>query len=124
MPIKAGINKRGERGKNRGYKVGQIWWCSVGENVGHEEDGKGADFARPVLVVAGYSRRLFIGVPLSTTKNRGTHYHAFVADDGQESVALLMQIRAFDTARLRNRKTVIHKDELAKITDKIKRLLQ
>jgi mRNA-degrading endonuclease toxin of MazEF toxin-antitoxin module len=72
---------------------------------------------------AGYSRRLFIGIPLSTTKNRGAHHYAFVADDGQESVALLMQIRAFDTARLQNRKSTIRKEELVKITEKIKNLL-
>jgi mRNA interferase MazF len=123
MSIKAKINERGEHTQNHGYKAGQIWWCSIGENVGHEEDGKGTSFARPVLIVAGYSRRLFIGIPLSTTKNRGAHHYAFVADDGQESVALLMQIRAFDTARLQNRKSTIRKEELVKITEKVKNLL-
>jgi mRNA-degrading endonuclease toxin of MazEF toxin-antitoxin module len=122
-PVKAQINNRDEKLPNRGYKVGQIWWCSIGENIGSEEDGKGMHFARPVLIVAGYSRHLFIGIPLSTTKNRGTHYYPFTANDGEESVALLMQIRAFDTSRLRNRKTTISKEELAKIADEVKSLL-
>jgi len=29
----------------------EIWWCSLGLNVGVEEDGKNQLFKRPVLVV-------------------------------------------------------------------------
>lgn len=29
----------------------EVWWCAIGVNVGYEIDGKGKDFARPVLVL-------------------------------------------------------------------------
>ena len=32
-------------------KEREIWWCSVGLNVGTEIYGKGEDFARPVLII-------------------------------------------------------------------------
>jgi mRNA interferase MazF len=32
-------------------KCGEIFWCSVGLNVGVEYDGKGKKFLRPVLVL-------------------------------------------------------------------------
>ena len=32
------------------YKERDIWICNLGENIGFEEDGKGKDFTRPVLI--------------------------------------------------------------------------
>ena len=29
----------------------EIWWCSIGVNVGVEQDGKNSLYERPVLVV-------------------------------------------------------------------------
>lgn len=33
------------------FKDGEIWWCSIGENIGGEISGKGTYFRRPVLVL-------------------------------------------------------------------------
>lgn len=82
-----------------GYKERDIWWMSLGHNVGTEEDGKGDMFNRPVLVVKGFSRYQFWGVPLSTTEKTGIYYHQFVVN-GKVSSALLSQLRVFDTKRL------------------------
>lgn len=82
-----------------GYKERDIWWLSLGHNVGVEEDGKGEMFNRPVLVVRGFSKYLFWGVPLSTTDKTGKYYHSFVVG-GKVSTALLSQMRVFDTRRL------------------------
>lgn len=38
----------------------QVFWCSLGENVGDEENGKGDDFRRPVLVFKKFSKIYFI----------------------------------------------------------------
>lgn len=54
------------------FREGQIWWCSVGQNVGSETYGKGKIFARPVLVFKRLSAQLFIGIPL-TTKQKKEH---------------------------------------------------
>ena len=47
------------------FREREIWWCSIGINVGHEQDGRGSDYRRPVLVLRKFNRWLFIGVPLS-----------------------------------------------------------
>ena len=39
------------RRRPRTVSEGDIWWCTVGENVGVEINGKGHLFARPVLVL-------------------------------------------------------------------------
>lgn len=82
-----------------GYKERDIWWVCLGHNVGVEEDGKGQMFNRPVLVVKGFSKYQFWGVPLSTTNKTGKYYHQFVVN-GKVSTALLSQLRVFDTRRL------------------------
>jgi mRNA interferase MazF len=97
MQIKSNIHNAGNY--PIGYKEGEIWWCSIGENVGFEEDGKGQNYLRPALILKIHSRRLFFGVPLSTTDHRGKFYYPFSFDD-KVSVALLSQSRTMDSGRL------------------------
>ena len=40
-----------------------IWWVSVGVNVGFEEDGKNDNFVRPVLVLKKFNNDMFLGIP-------------------------------------------------------------
>jgi mRNA interferase MazF len=62
MPIKSEINN-GERFP-KGIKEREIWICNLGDNVGFEEDGKGNDFTRPVLILKVFNRRFCYVVPL------------------------------------------------------------
>jgi mRNA-degrading endonuclease toxin of MazEF toxin-antitoxin module len=97
MPFKAKIHN-GDR-PNINFKERDIFWVSIGENVGFEEDGKNKLFNRPVLVIRKFNNFLFWGVPLSTTDKRGRYYHVFKVG-GKESVALLSQARTFDSSRI------------------------
>lgn len=93
------------------FKEREVWWCALGVNIGYEEDGKGPDFSRPVLIVRKFGA-LFYGVPLSTTPKRGPFYHAFTyKPERGESVALLSHLRSLDSRRL------LHKDGTASSTD-------
>lgn len=92
-------------GSKQGYvKAGKIYWLSIGQNVGTEIYGKGGKFLRPVLVIKTIFKKAFIGVPISSkTKNKsGSLYHKFTDTNGKEQVALLAQIRLFDTKRVSN----------------------
>jgi hypothetical protein len=40
------------------YHEREIRWCSLGQNVGFEQDGTGERHARPVLILKGFSRRV------------------------------------------------------------------
>lgn len=37
----------------------EIWWCSIGINVGDEEDGKNSMFERPVLIIKKFNQQAF-----------------------------------------------------------------
>jgi mRNA-degrading endonuclease toxin of MazEF toxin-antitoxin module len=97
MPVKATINNNP---KPIGYKVGDIYWVSIGDNIGWEQDGKGELFTRPVLVIAGFTRNLFWGIPLTTNVRTGSFYFDLGEVSGKSSVAILPQLRAFDVARV------------------------
>lgn len=102
--LKKSINKST---KPKSPHKGKIYWISIGQNVGCETYGKGKDFARPVLVLSkiqiGYIDS-FVGVPLSskTKGKKGFMYYKFTDSKGNKQVALLAQIRVFDSKRILN----------------------
>lgn len=101
-----------------GYKERDIWWVSLGHNVGTEEDGKGEMFNRPVLIIKGFSPYQFWGLPLSTTEKRGKYYHPFMVN-GVVSTALLSQLRTFDTRRLISKYGMVSGKDFSTIKEKL-----
>ncbi|MDR1015427.1 MAG: type II toxin-antitoxin system PemK/MazF family toxin [Coriobacteriales bacterium] len=121
MPVKAGIHNAPHR--LIGYKERDIWICSLGENIGFEEDGKGGGFRRPVLVLKIYNKAFCHVVPLSTTDRRGAYYHPFDGHTGKTSVALLSQSRAVDSARLRQKVGYASEGDFAEIKRRLMEIL-
>ena len=56
----------------------EIWWCSLGLNVGSEEDGKNELFERPVLIINVFNRDMIRVSPL-TSKNKEITFPLFTA---------------------------------------------
>ena len=99
------MEHNGSLGNNRkpSYKEGRIYWVSIGQNIGYEEDGKGDLYTRPVLIIRGYNQHIFLGIPLTTKHKTTPFYYRFKIKDSEEySSAILSQIRTFDTARIRD----------------------
>jgi len=117
MPVKSEINNKELCPK--GIKEREIWICNVGDNVGFEEDGKGNDFTRPVLILKVFSKRFCYIVPLSKTEKRGKYYYAFDGNTGKTSVALLSQLRAVDSSRLRDKIGFAKKEDFDKIKKRV-----
>ena len=86
----------------------------LGCNVGFEEDGKGFDFARPVLIVRKFNEHFFIGVPLSTTSKTGRYYYRFESSPGCKT-ALLSQVRALGAKRLVNNSGLVSSWDFAMV---------
>ena len=104
-------------------KEREIYHARLGENVGHEQCGKGEEFVRPVLVVKRLSRELFFAVPLSTTIRQGTFYHTFRFLTGRESCALLVQGKVMSSRRLLNKIGVMKKEEFQALKIRLGSLL-
>jgi len=103
-------------------KEREIYWVSVGVNIGHEQDGKGNVFSRPVLVIKRYNKNLFFGVPLSTQIKQGSFFFEFEFN-GKKSNALIVQGRIYDTKRLENRMGMIPNETFNNLKKQLKELL-
>lgn len=76
----------------------EIWWCSIGINLGDEEDGKNQLFERPVLVLKKFNKRLAWVLPMSTKEKLGRYYYRIEHND-RAYVVLLSQLRLVSTKR-------------------------
>jgi mRNA interferase MazF len=74
------------------FKNRDIFWASIGINIGFEQDGKGKIFSRPVLVVKKFNNNIFFGIPLSSQIKKGSFFFNFLLND-KPSNALLVQGR-------------------------------
>lgn len=84
------------------FHEGEVWWCSIGLNIGEEVYGKGVHFARPILVFKKLTKNSFLGLPLTGSEKKGSWYVA-IELPGHRSFAMLNQARIIDKKRLRGR---------------------
>ena len=85
------------------YKEREIWWCNIGKNIGSEQDGKGENCERPVLIIKAFSRSVCLIVPLTTSKRINPYYFKIGLVEDKEACLVISQIRLIDTKRLINR---------------------
>lgn len=105
----------------RRVSVKKIYWLSIGLNIGAEVYGKNEFFTRPVLVINSFYNGTFLGIPLSSkTKNKkGFLFHKFKDNKGALQVALLGQMRVFDTKRIKTYIGKINDKDFEMIKNKI-----
>ncbi|NOR58541.1 MAG: type II toxin-antitoxin system PemK/MazF family toxin [Sulfurimonas sp.] len=106
------------------FKEREIYWANIGENIGYEQNGKGNDFMRPILVFRKFSRTMFFGVPLSTTSKEGSFFFEFEFLEEKKSTALLVQAKIFDVKRLDRKLGMINKNDFEKLEGKMKILMR
>ncbi len=104
------------------FQERDVWWCSLGENIGFEQDGKGEDFARPVLVFKKFNNEVFWAIPLSTKIKSGKFYLSVGLLDMIPRVVILSQLRLIDAKRLVSKLGVVNKINYKEIEKAVVRL--
>lgn len=104
------------------FKEREIWWCSVGVNVGYEIYGKGHIFTRPVLVLKKFSRFTFFGAPLTSSDKDREGYYSF-SYRGRNGAINFEQMRVYDARRLHGKLGRISPEQFQKIKQALKDLL-
>lgn len=89
------------------FRGREIWWCSLGENLGAEQDGKHERFERPVLVIRKFNKDLFWGVPLTSTRKESRFYFPIEIHGTSRSV-ILSQLKTMSSKRLTRRLAKVH----------------
>lgn len=103
----------------------EIWFCSLGVNIGFEQDGVGDRFLRPILILRKFNNDIFWGLPLTRTTKKSPYYYLL---EGSTSVApssiILSQIRLIDAKRLQYKIGDVSPVQLSEIKEALKALLK
>lgn len=101
------------------FEERQVWWTSIGYNLGDESFGKNQLFERPVLILKKLSSRAFIGVPITTTESKGSYFYTFEyfddLDVSRKVYLMLHQARIFSCKRLIRKLTKINDNDFAEV---------
>ena len=81
------------------FRENEIYFISIGQNIGFESYGKDSLFLRPVLIYKKLSKQTFIGIPLTSKEKAGSYYFTFSYKQGKKSTAMFNQMRIFDIKR-------------------------
>jgi len=95
---------------------GEIWWASIGENIGSEINGKSDLFSRPVIILRKLAHGFYFVIPTTTQVRVGSWYVPFKQKE-RTMVACLHQARAIDYRRLSSRMTKLDDDDLSRIRE-------
>jgi len=100
----------------------EIWWCSLGLNVGFEQDGKGDEFTRPIVILKRLSLDTCLIIPLTVSTKRKNTLLLGILDGDKESFAMVEQIRLVDVKRLGLKIGSINKEKFNKLVDYTKKI--
>ena len=77
----------------------EIWLCSIGLNVGQEQDSRNPTFSRPIVIFKKFNKLIFWGIPV-TSKMSVDRYSVIFEMEGFRNKAIISQLRLFDYRRL------------------------
>jgi len=102
----------------------EIWHCHLGVNVGFEQDGKGENYLRPVIIFRKFNDKVFWAIPLTKSDKKinekaEKYYFHFSFSADIKSIAILSQIRLVDARRLNNKIGEISKPGYKALIEKL-----
>ncbi len=100
---------------------GEIWWASIGENVGFEINGKSNLFTRPVIIYRKLTHAYYLVVP-ATTKHRTGNWYIQYRQGGIDAIACLQHVRTIDYRRLKSKIGELDRLDFEKIKEGFKKL--
>lgn len=102
----------------------EIRVCHMGENVGFEQDGRGEEFLRPIIVLKKFNNEILWAIPLTKVKRkRRPYFFVFSFRSKEKSTALLSQIRLIDAKRLKYKIGYLSEDDFHLLKAKLKQLI-
>lgn len=102
------------------FKVREIYWLKVGQNIGYEVYGKGEEFLRPVLILRKFSKDSFLGIPLTSSKKDDMFHFEFIPIHKEKTnYAMLSQIKLFSAKRIHDKMGKISIEDFEKMKIKL-----
>jgi len=112
------------KGKRKYFKQGEIYFMSIGQNIGYEIIGKKKNFLRPVLIFRKFNKDTFLGIPLTSKQKNGSYFFEFSYKKDKISTALITQMRVFDSKRIVYYSGKINKEIFSKLENRVAEVLK
>ncbi len=93
------------------FREREIWWISIGVNIGFEQDGKNEQFERPVLILKKFNKEMAFVIPMTSIEKNGKYYYAL----NRNSSIILSQARLVSSKRFLRRIRKIGKKSFEEI---------
>lgn len=100
----------------------EMWWASLGANIGFEQDGKHQYYERPVLVLKKFNKDVLWILPLTSREKEGKYYFK-IEHNGGKSFIILSQLRLISAKRLLRKIGIVSEDDFEKIRARVKELI-
>ncbi|HAZ28374.1 MAG TPA: hypothetical protein DCY48_01200 [Candidatus Magasanikbacteria bacterium] len=105
------------------FKEREIWFSFLGQNIGYEQDGRGFEFLRPVVIFKKFNNSVLWVIPLTKQTKEGIHYFSFFFFPRIRSTAVLSQLRLIDAKRLKYKVGNMKTEDFNSLKNKIRQLL-
>ena len=95
----------------------EVWWCSLGCNIGFEQDGKNEHFERPILVFKKFNKDILWILPMTskTLSNKNPSavrkYYYELVYKNEKFAVILSQLRLISSKRLLRKIRTLSEDE-------------
>lgn len=100
----------------------EIWWCSLGINIGAEIDGKNENFKRSVIIMKVYNKETVIILPI-TAKQKDNKFHHKIQTEEKTVWVKLTQARVVSSKRLLRKVDLLDKDSFNELKNTWKETL-
>lgn len=111
-----------DQNKSMFFNEREIWWCSLGVNIGYEEDGKHNTFERPILIIKKFNTNLLWIVPFTSQQKTGKLYYG-VDYFGKRYFIILSQLRTISSKRLLRKMRRLDKSDFFIIRKRLQEFL-
>lgn len=106
------------------YYEREAWWCSIGKNIGSEENGKNEFFERPIIIFRIFGTETLWAIPLTSREIKPeSRKEIEIILNNQKQTVDLAQIRLISSKRLLRYAGIIDLNDFQKIRKNLKDLM-
>lgn len=106
------------------FKEREVWWVSLGVNVGVEIDGKHELFSRPVIVIRKFNKHMALVIPITNKGKSNKYYFDVSAEDERKYTACLSQIRTISSKRFFRKINTTRELDYVLLADKVAQMIK
>lgn len=113
-----------EQNKKPLFRERELWWCSIGANVGVEADGKNELFEKPILIWRKFNKEMFFAFPITSKEKIGKLFYFHISFQGKILTAVLSQLRVLSSKRLIRRLGKLSDAQFKKLSDAVLKFIK